>query len=422
VKISNFYIVLLTFFLCINPQITLAQTYERLIQQGKNASASGDFIQAEAIWRKVLQQNPNDANVRVFLGRALRLQERLDEALAEYQKAIALKPQNPYAWNGLGNTFADQGKLNDAIAAYRKAIEIDKKFGFAYTGLGNIMYAQKKYNEAIRYYLKAVEIDPKDPIPRNNLEELKRDIALQRNPQYTTSQQSQQQTQIVISSPGTYQIVTNLPEKPLPAPLASIVKVVAQTSFGPSYGTGWVLTKQGNRVWIVTNRHVVTDSEGNRQPSKKISVEFYSTNEVRPRLPAKIANITKNNDFLDLAVLEVMDVPSSDIDSLQLSSTKVSLNTPLRVIGHPNVDIAADWTVETGEISNIADKQLQLSKFSLHPGNSGSPVLDRQNHVVGVVFRIANEPREGKTGTAGFGYAYPIELVKNQLRNWGYAL
>lgn len=386
------------------PQISLAQTYQQLIQQGKAASASEDFVKAEAIWRKVLQQNPNNADVRVFLGRALRLQQRSDEALAEYRKAIALNPQNPYAWNGLGNTLADQGDLNEAITAYRTAIKIDKKFGFAFSNLGHIYYARKEYNEAISYYEQAIKIDPKDPIPRNSLEELKRDLALQRNPQQPI------------------QIVTTLPEKPLPAPLTSVVKIVTQNPLGPNYGTGWVLTKQGNSVWIVTNRHVVIDTEGSLQPSKKISVEFYSSNEVRPRLPAKIVNLTKKTDFLDLAVLEVRDVPKSDIDVLQLSSKEVRSNTQVRVIGHPNSYKASDWTVETGEISKVTDKQLQLSKFTLYRGNSGSPVLDQQNHVVGVVFDITVDDPQGKTGTAGFGFAHPIELVKNQLRTWGYGL
>lgn len=405
------------------PQISLAQTYQQLIQQGKSASASGDFVKAEAIWRKVLQQNPNNADVRVFLGRALRLQERLDEALAEYRKAIDLNRQNPYAWNGLGNTLAAQGELDEAITAYRTAIKIDKKFGFAYTNLGHIYYyALKEYNEAISYYEQAIKMDPKDPIPRNSLEELKRDLALQRNSQNTSQQQTQQQTQIVITSPGTYEIVTNLPEKPLPAPLASVVKIVSKNSLEINYGTGWILTKQGNSVWIVTNRHVI-GTKGSRQSSKEISVEFYSSNEVRPRLPAKIVNITKETDFLDLAVLEVRDVPERDINVLKLSSKEVSVDTQVRVIGHPNISYASDWTVETGRISNTRDKKrLQLSGISIYHGNSGSPVLDGQNNVVGIVTTMNLEDNKGKEGTAGFGYAYRIELVKNQLRTWGYGL
>jgi len=35
---------------------------------------------------------------------------RLDEAIAEYQKAIELNGDNPTLYNNLGNAFAKQGK------------------------------------------------------------------------------------------------------------------------------------------------------------------------------------------------------------------------------------------------------------------------------------------------------------------------
>ncbi len=424
-KLPKLVALLLTISLSVIPQIAVAQTYEQLIQQGKNASTAGDFVKAEAIWREALRRKPKDPNVWVFLGRSLRLQDKLDEALTAYRKAIELNPQNPYAFNGLGNTLASQeNRLDEAIAAYRKAIQIDPKFGFAYTGLGNILYAQNKIPEAIAYYRKAIELDPKDPIPRNNLEELQRELALRQNPQYVTQQQGQQQT-VIISTPGNYQIATGLPEKPLPLPFASVVRVVAKNP-GTNYGTGWVLKRDENRVWILTNHHVLIDT--NKQPYKEIAVEFYSPSRIPPRFAAKIVQPTKkndSNDSLDIAILEVMNVPSSmNIPALQMSSIDVSSNTvpvPVRTIGHPNVTEVSDWTPDSGEINKITPQRLQLSKFTLYEGHSGSPVLDRQNHVVGIVYAISTpDVEKGKTGTGGYGFAYPIDLVKNQLRTWGY--
>jgi S1-C subfamily serine protease len=283
------------------------------------------------------------------------------------------------------------------------------------------LYAQNKIPEAIAYYRKAIELDPKDPIPRNNLEELQRELALQQNPQYATQQQGQQQT-VIVSVPGNYRIVTGLPEKPLPLPYASVVKVVAKNP-GINFGTGWVLKREENRVWILTNYHVLIDTS--KQPYKEISVEFYSPSRIPPRFPAKILQPTKKNDSLDIAILEVMNVPNStDIQALQMSSIDVSSNTvpvPARTIGHPNVSEVSDWTPNNGEISKITPQRLQLSNFTLYDGHSGAPVLDRQNHVVGVVYGISTPDVErGKTGTSGYGFAYPIDLVKNQLRTWGY--
>lgn len=395
-RLSKFFVFLLTLLLAVTPQIAIAQTYEQLIEQGKNASASEDFVKAEAIWREALRRKPKDPDVWVFLGRSLRLQGKLDEALAAYKKAIELNPQNPYAWNGLGNVLDDQEEFDEAIDAYQNA----------------------------------VDLDPQEPIFRDNLERLERYLASEEDPQYST----QQQTQITVSSSGNGEtrikvsgndpIVIDSPDKFLPPPLASVVKIAVKKSTETTHGTGWILTKQGNRVWIITNRHLVTDSQFNNKPSKEVTVQFYSANPIRPPIPAKIANITKENDPLDLAVLEVMDAPSStEIQSLQMSSTNVSLNTTVRVIGHPNIPDVSDWTPDTGEITSIANQRLQISKAALYIGHSGSPVLDKQNNVVGVVYNILSpSPEQGKTGTAGYGFAHPIELVKNQLRTWGYEL
>lgn len=395
-RLSKFFVFLFTLVLAVTPQIAVAQTYEQLIQQGKNASASQDFVEAEAIWREALRRNPRDYNVWVFLGRSLRLQGKLNEALTTYKKAIELNPRNPYAWNGLGNVLNEQEKFDKAINAYQNA----------------------------------VDLDPQEPIFRDNLERLERYLASEEDPQYST----QVQTEIRVSSSGNGEtrinfsgndpIVIDSPEKFLPPPLASVVKIAVKKSTGTTHGTGWILTKQGNRVWIITNRHVITDSQFNNKPSKEVTVQFYSTNQIRPPIPAKIANITKENDPLDIAVLEVMNAPSNtDIQALQMSSANVSSDTKIRVIGHPNIPEVSDWNPDIGEINKIESQRLQLSDVNLYPGNSGSPVLDRQNHVVGVVFRIVSpDVEKGKIGTGGFVFAHPIELVKNQLRTWGYGL
>jgi len=145
-----------------------------------------------------------------------------------------------------------------------------------------------------------------------------------------------------------------------------------------------VVKRQGNKAWVVTNRHVATAEKNIPQSALKIEVEFYSepySGEVRKRKPAKIAKITAASDKLDLALLEVTDIPK-DIQPLARSSASIALNAPIRIIGYPYT--TDDSTVTPGEVINKTDRELKMSAISA-PGNSGSPVLDQQNRVVGVV-------------------------------------
>ena len=64
-----------------------------------------DFSGAERIYRQVLQTNSNDANAWCYLGMACHDQDRLDEAVAAYRKAIQINANFPVAFNNLGNSL-----------------------------------------------------------------------------------------------------------------------------------------------------------------------------------------------------------------------------------------------------------------------------------------------------------------------------
>ena len=66
-------------------------------------------------------------------------------------------------WLLLGNVFADNNKPEDALYMYKKAIEKDKKCYRAYYNIGNYYLDRGQYDEAMDNYLKASRIKNDNP-------------------------------------------------------------------------------------------------------------------------------------------------------------------------------------------------------------------------------------------------------------------
>jgi len=62
---------------------------------------------------------------------------KLEQAIADYTKAIGLNPQLPPAYYSRGLAYADIGNLDQAIEDYTIAIELDPDFAKIYISRGN---------------------------------------------------------------------------------------------------------------------------------------------------------------------------------------------------------------------------------------------------------------------------------------------
>src|SRR5919202_6076041 len=358
--------------------------------------------EAIAVYQKVFELEPDQKNIfnpYFYLGNALYNQAKFDQAIAAYRQAIKLTPKFAWAYANLGTALAERGKLDEAIAAYRQAINLVPNYASAYSELGNALQQQGKLKDAIGQFNLAMGLDPNNSnSPKFYLKEAQRLFAFQQNPQLSVMPEH----------------LPSAKAEPLVSLKRSVVRIVITSPSDWGTGTGWVVKRQGSKAWIVTNRHVAAKGKDTPPKHQKIEVEFYSEplpGRFRKRQPAQLAKITPADNQLDLALLEVTDIPK-DIQPLPLSPTAVSLHAPIRTIGHPNT--TGDWTVATGEVSYKHNNELQLSAISA-PGNSGAPVLNQQNQVVGIVWGRYSQ-RGDKSGST---LAFPMQSVKEQLLRWG---
>jgi tetratricopeptide (TPR) repeat protein len=81
-------------------------------------------------------------------------------ALADFQKAVDLNPNQTNAWNGLGWAQFNSGEPHGAEQSFQKVIALDPKHPGALNGLGQIYLSQRKYYDAERYLLQAAPQAP----------------------------------------------------------------------------------------------------------------------------------------------------------------------------------------------------------------------------------------------------------------------
>ncbi len=187
-------------------------------------------------------------------------------------------------------------------------------------------------------------------------------------------------------------LVTIFSQNEIPANLA----LPQLPKLSASRGTGFIVSGDG---YIITNRHVV-------QGLNKILVSL-GNHQVQE------AMLVGADDSADLALLKI----------------KANESLPFAHLGNSSIMEAGDWvvalgnpfglehTVTAGIISAkgrvIGSGQydgLLQTDAAIHPGNSGGPLLNLHGEVVGVNAAVG--------GSAGIGFAVPIENVKAMLSRY----
>jgi tetratricopeptide (TPR) repeat protein len=75
-------------------------------------------------------------------------EDKLDESIEMYRKALEIDPRYQDALHGLGMALHNRGRLDEAIAVAKQLIEIDPDDILAHTSLSMFYQAQGRIEEA----------------------------------------------------------------------------------------------------------------------------------------------------------------------------------------------------------------------------------------------------------------------------------
>ena len=138
---------------------------KQYFDEGNTLYNQGQYKEAAAAYAQALPL-AKDKNIPVVLSRladAYSKAKDYDQAIATYQKALQLTPDDAALHNNLGSVYAGQNKLPQAQAEFEKAAQLDPtNAGRYYFNIGAIMYNSGKMDDALTAFKKVISLDPKN--------------------------------------------------------------------------------------------------------------------------------------------------------------------------------------------------------------------------------------------------------------------
>jgi TolB-like protein/Flp pilus assembly protein TadD len=131
-------------------------------------SAASDLARAETLANQALAASPRTALAHYTKAQVLRAQERFEEAISEYETALALNRNWVHAIAALGYCKFVTGSMEEAIPAQQLAIRLsprDPQIWLYYFWIGQVNLLQSRLDEAILWFERAHTANPDQPFP-----------------------------------------------------------------------------------------------------------------------------------------------------------------------------------------------------------------------------------------------------------------
>jgi tetratricopeptide (TPR) repeat protein/SH3-like domain-containing protein len=131
------------------------------VSRGDGKYQSKDYAGAAADYTCALALDANNYDVLVAQGGAYYELKQYDKANIAFQAAAKINPKDPDLYIDLGNMAAVRGDLQEAMADYNKALELGTTGAHvAYNNLGATALDQGNYDQAVTYFNQSLKARP----------------------------------------------------------------------------------------------------------------------------------------------------------------------------------------------------------------------------------------------------------------------
>lgn len=130
---------------------------------GMTAQRLGDHERAVACFRRALSAWPDDADLHVDLGRALRARGDAEAGIAAMRQACTIAPDRAEVWFHLGEALVADARADAAIEALQKARDLDPQTAGIGVSLARILAVAGRVDEAAREFRRVLQREPGNP-------------------------------------------------------------------------------------------------------------------------------------------------------------------------------------------------------------------------------------------------------------------
>lgn len=159
-----------------------------------------------------------------------------------------------------------------------------------------------------------------------------------------------------------------------------------------SVGSGVIIDKQGH---VLTNAHVIDGAN--------VIEVLVSTS--KKKLRAKVLGVDAKTDLALLKLdgnVALVPLNLGDSDALRVGDAVIAIGNPF---GYSHTVTSGIISAKGRVIGNGPYDNFLQTDASIHPGNSGGPLIDTRGRVIGINTAVSAEG-------AGIGFAIPINLAK----------
>ncbi|KAA0889858.1 tetratricopeptide repeat protein [Oryzomonas rubra] len=143
------------------------------------SSSTSDYtvsFDLTSIYQNVQDQRTQLAQYAIMQAATYMQNNKTDQAVSAFKKALGLDPQNTTAYNYLGQIYMSQGKNADAIKAFQQIVRIQSNaatadgsstaptLADAHISLGNAYLQNKQYTQSEKEYKTAARLNPQNPV------------------------------------------------------------------------------------------------------------------------------------------------------------------------------------------------------------------------------------------------------------------